>query len=148
MIKQDWMVIVAGDALVDAMSAEKQRRCRWTGQGYASDELCALQREQSARGILGCEIVASLYGHSVRYDSGLQDFGLLASSRSGVLDGTLEHAEQWAREWVSQDPARRYAWRRKAIHCAICGRDCMKIRKGWFCARCKTYTESDVELED
>lgn len=113
MIKQDWMVIVAGEALVDAMSAEQKLRCRWTGGGYASDELCVLQREQAARGILGCEIVASNYGHSVRYDSGLQNFGLLASSRSGPLDGSLEHAERWAREWVAHDPTRRYAWRRK-----------------------------------
>lgn len=113
MMKQDWMVIVAGEALVDAMTAETKARCRWTGSGYASDELCILQREQSARGIHGAEIVHTNYGCSVRYDSGLQDFGLLAGSKSGMLDGTLEHAERWAREWVAKDPARRYAWRRK-----------------------------------
>jgi hypothetical protein len=113
MIKQDWMVIVAGHALVDALTAETKARCTWTGFGYESEGLCALQREQAARGLLGAEIVVSNYGHSVRYDSGLQNFGLLASARSRQLDGSLEAAVQWCETWVAQDPARRYAWRRK-----------------------------------
>lgn len=113
MVKQDWLIVVAGQELVDAMDAETKAACEWTGHGYNSEQLCALQRRQSARGILGAEIVVSNYGCSVRYDSGLQDFGLLASSRSKELDGTLEHAERWVREWVAQDPTRRYAWRRR-----------------------------------
>lgn len=102
------MVIVAGEALVDALTAETKAR-----RGNNDEDLCRLQREQASRGILGAEVVCSNYGHSVRYDSGLQNFGLLAGSRCGYLDGTLEHAERWAREWVAKDPARRYAWRRK-----------------------------------
>ncbi len=47
MIRQDWMIIVAGDALVDAMSAEQKVRCQWTGFGYNSDQLCQLQRERA-----------------------------------------------------------------------------------------------------
>lgn len=113
MIKQAWMVIVAGEALVDSLTTEQLRRVPRTGAGFQSDALCALQREQAARGIVGAEIVCSNYGCSVRYDSGLQNFGLLASSRSRQLDGTLDHAERWVREWVAQDPGRRYAWRRK-----------------------------------
>lgn len=114
MIKQSWMTIVAGEALVDTMTAETKARCAWTGRGYASESLCALQRERSGRGILGVEIVRSNYGHTVRYDSGLQGWGILAGCRSGQLDGTLEDAERYAREWVARDPARRYAWRRNA----------------------------------
>lgn len=113
MLKQDWMVIVAGEELVDAMTAEQKAKIPHTGLGYASEELCRLQSERSKRGILGAEIVRSNYGHSVRYDSGLQDFGLLASSKSRQLDGSLEDAVRWAREWVSKDPTRRYAWYRK-----------------------------------
>jgi len=112
MIKQSWMVIVAGHELVDAMEAEQKAKCKWTGFGYDSEQLCALQREHSSRGIIGCEIACSNYGHSVRYDSGLYDFGLLASSRSKQLDGTLEDAERWAKEWCSAAPSKRYAWRR------------------------------------
>jgi hypothetical protein len=59
------------------------------------------------------EVICSNYGHSVRYDSGLQNFGLLAGSRSGALDGTLEDAERYATAWVAEDPTRRYAWRRR-----------------------------------
>ena len=111
--KQDWMTIVAGEPLVDALQAEKERRVPHTGFGYESEALCGFQRECSSRGILGAEIVKSMYGHSVRYDSGLQDFGLLASSRAGTLDGSLESAEAWARQWVAAAPAQRYAWRRR-----------------------------------
>jgi hypothetical protein len=46
----------------------------------------------------------------VRYDSGLQNFALLA--RSCELGGTLEAAEAFARAWVAEDPERRYAWTR------------------------------------
>lgn len=114
MIKQDWMVIVAGEALIDAMEAEQKAKVEHTGFGYNSEQLCTLQREQSGRGILGVEVIYFPgSGCSVRYDSGLQNFGLLAGSRSGYLDGSLESGEQWARAWVAQDPARRYAWRRK-----------------------------------
>lgn len=113
MIKQDWMRIVAGEALVDQISAEQTARVPRNAYGFESEALCDLQRQQSARGILGCEVIQSSYGCSVRYDSGLQDFGLLAGSRSGPLDGSLADAERWAAEWVSKDPQRRYAWTRR-----------------------------------
>lgn len=113
MLKQDWMIIVAGEVLVDTMAVETKARCEWTGYGYASEQLCTLQREQAARGIHGAEIVVSNYGCSVRSDSGLQNFALLASSRAKQVDGTLEDAERWAHAWVARDPTRRYAWRRR-----------------------------------
>ncbi len=110
MIRQDWMIIVAGSDLVDAMSVETKSRCQHTGNGYNSDQLCQLQREQAGRGITGVEIVQSIYGYSVRYDSGLQGFGLLVRSRD--LGGTLKAAEAYCRNWVAQEPLKRYAWRR------------------------------------
>lgn len=113
MLRQDWMVIVAGEELVDALTAEQKASVPMTGSGYESEALCRLQVQRSVRGVLGAEIVASNYGHSVRYDSGLQDFGLLASSRVKDVDGTLEDAIRWAKAWVAQDPTRRYAWHRK-----------------------------------
>lgn len=112
MLEGDHFIIVAGLDLVEAMRAERKRRCRWTGYGYESEGLCAVQREESANGIRGAEIVTSNYGCSVRSDSGLQNFALLAGSRCGMLDGSLEDAERWARAWVAEDPTRRYAWRR------------------------------------
>lgn len=113
MFKQDWMIIVAGEELVDALTAEQVARVPRGCGGFRSEELCNLQRDRASRGLLGVELVKSNYGWSVRYDSGLQNFGLLAGSRSGALDGSLEDAERYAKEWVSKDPTRRYAWRRK-----------------------------------
>lgn len=105
--------VVAGEALVSAMAAETQARCKNGAYGYDSEQLCKLQRERAGRGVLGVEIVKSNYGHSVRYDSGLQEFGLLASCRlHSQLDGTLESAERFVCKWVAEDPANRYAWRR------------------------------------
>lgn len=40
-----------------------------------------------------------MYGYSVRYDSGLQGFNLVAASRD--LGGTLEAAEVYCRNWGS-----------------------------------------------
>lgn len=111
MIKQDWMIIVAGHELVDAMETEQKATCRFTGFGYNSDDLSVLHREQSGRGIKGAEIVGCIGGYSVRYDSGMQNFGLLAKSQE--LGGTLEAAERFVNKWVSEDASRRYAWRRR-----------------------------------
>jgi hypothetical protein len=113
MTRQDWMTIVAGNELLAAMEAEQIAKVPQTGYGFASEQLCELQRKQAARGILGVEIVESNYGFSVRYDSGLQNWGLLASSKSRQLDGSFEAACKWAIDWVAQDPDRRYAWARK-----------------------------------
>lgn len=113
MIKQDWMTIIAGEQLVDQLTTETRARCQNTGAGFNSTQLCTLQREQAGRGITGAEIVVSNYGCSVRYDSGLQNFGLLASARAKQIDGTMEGAVAFAKAWVAKDPARRYAWHRK-----------------------------------
>lgn len=104
--------IVAGQDLIVALEAEKVARVPQNAWGFESEKLCEFQRDVSGRGIIGAEVVCSNYGHSVRYDSGLQNFGLLAGSRSGQLDGSLEAAETWARAWVAKDPTRRYAWKR------------------------------------
>jgi hypothetical protein len=113
MIKQDWMAIHAGAALVDALTEETKARCAHTGAGYASEALVVVQREQAARGIVGVELVKSNYGWSVRYDSGLQDFGIVASAQRGQVDGSWDSAVRFALDWVAQDPAKRYAWSRK-----------------------------------
>ncbi|WP_379069214.1 hypothetical protein ACHMW4_04255 [Mesorhizobium sp. UC22_110] len=110
--RPELFTVVAGYDLLAAMEAETDAVVQ-NRNGYRdSEQVCELQQRQARRGIVGVEIVASNYGASVRYDSGLQNFGLLAGSRSGQLDGTLEDAERFAREWVSHDPERRYAWRR------------------------------------
>lgn len=114
MVKQDWMIIVAGEELVDSLEAEQIARVARTTSGrFDSRQLCKLQSEQDARGIIGVFLVESIYGWTVRYDSGLQNFSILTGIRQGNLDGSLEAAITFAKEWVLVDPTKRYAWRRK-----------------------------------
>lgn len=92
----------------------KERRVSKNAAGYFnSEQLCKLQIEQDCRGIIGANLIKTIYGWSVRYDSGLQNFGVLASARCKEIDGSLEAAISWARNWVAQDPHLRYAWMRK-----------------------------------
>lgn len=110
-------ILVAGAELHATLAAERAALPRSTKYPdcYQSEPLCELQTAQARRGILGVELVESVYGWSVRYNSGIQNFGLVASSRCGDVDGTLESAEAFARKWVAQDPERRYAYRRETV---------------------------------
>lgn len=110
--RPELFTVVAGYELLAAMEAETDAVVADRNGYRDSEQLCELQQKQARRGIVGVEIVESNYGCSVRYDSGLQNFGLVASSRSGQLDGSIEDAERFARDWVSRDPERRYAWKR------------------------------------
>lgn len=105
--------VIAGDWVVKAMDKEIAMRVPHTGTGYHSDSLCIVQADFARRGYLGAEIVESIYGSSVRYDSGLQNFGLLAGKRIGNIDGSYEAAVAWAQRWAAQDPSRRYVWKRR-----------------------------------
>lgn len=116
--------IVAGQALCAALHAEQVAKVRVTGSDangplYDSEGLCRLHAEQDRRGILGAELVKSIYGWSVRYDSGLQNFGIIAGARYGQVDGTYEDAVRFAQQWAAEDPTRRYVWvRMSAIEAA------------------------------
>ena len=103
------MNIVVGQELYAKLQAEKAERVAKAGEFYSSEPLCEWQREVSRRGILGAHIVQSMYGFSVRYDSGLQNFGILHASR-GAADPSREAAIDFAKAWVAQDPSRRYVW--------------------------------------
>jgi hypothetical protein len=82
-------------------------------RGNSDNDLCAAQRRQAQAGREGVEICPSIYGWSVRYDSGLQNFELVASCRYGTsVDGTRTDAIRFATEWVNQSPKTRYAWMR------------------------------------
>lgn len=105
------MVLIAGAEVYERMHAERKALMVGApeyGQGR-SEYLCRAQAKQAGQGYMGAQIVRSMYGFSVRYDSGLQDWGLLRSAR-GSSDTSLEAAEQFCRDWVAQNPERRYAW--------------------------------------
>lgn len=103
--------IVAGQHVYDAKCARKSDELG-AGQTFNSEALCRWQQSEARYGIIEAEIVASNYGFSVRYASGLQNFGLLASSRAREIDGTYEGAVTWAKAWAARDPDRRFvtAW--------------------------------------
>lgn len=105
-------VVIAGEAVVERIRAARASLPR-TGNGVASGSLCAQQEREARAGVVGVELVRSNYGWSVRYDSGLQDFGLVASARAKQVDGTFDSAAAFAVAWVAQDPDRRYAHARR-----------------------------------
>lgn len=102
-------IVVAGAELKASLDAERAKLPMQYGC-YRSEELCAWQRKVSARGICEVEIVETLYGYSVRYASGLNNFAILKGSR-GAADPSLEAAEQFCRDWVAQAPKSRFATR-------------------------------------
>lgn len=105
------MHLIAGADLYASLEAEKQALVDKTPSGhYKSNALCAVQSAQARRGILGARLIKSIYGWTVRYDSGLQDFGIIAGPRQGNLDGTLAAAEAFAKAWVAEAPQQRYVW--------------------------------------
>jgi hypothetical protein len=77
---------------------------------FPSEPLCAWQSLERSRGYCAAEIVESRYGYSLRHASGLDNWGLIASSRRGDLDGTLADAERAAIRWCALDPSHRYAY--------------------------------------
>jgi hypothetical protein len=79
---------------------------------FDSQTLVAFQIRMSGLGYIEAEIVESSYGYSVRYASGLQNFGLIFSSRNREVDGTLEGAIAAAQKWQAQAPSHRYVSRR------------------------------------
>lgn len=85
--------------------------CR-PASGEPDRDLCRRQEQEHREGFEGVEIGPSIYGWSVRYDSGLNGFNLVASSRCGQIDGTRTDAIRFATEWVNENPTRRYAWMR------------------------------------
>lgn len=111
-----FMNVFAGAELYESLAAERKAlvdAARAKQVFRTDDTLCGVQEAQARRGILGVNLVESIYGWTVRYDSGLQNFSILAGARRGDVNGSYEDAERFAREWVAQDPARRYAWVRK-----------------------------------
>lgn len=82
---------------------------------FDSESLVKFQVAINSKGYVEAEIVESNYGYSLRYASGLQNFGLIASSRSRELNGTIEDAIRFAKEWVSRDPAHRYVTMMKRV---------------------------------
>lgn len=90
------------------------------------ESLCNLQVSQAARGYRCVELVLSIYGWTVRYNSGLQDRAILYRSK----DKDPAKALEYALEYVSFDPAHREANVRisNVERCEKQGYDCQCLR--------------------
>jgi len=99
--------IIAGH---DVFEAQRARKIAALGDKplYDSEALCRFQQTEARHCIVEAEIVKSFYGYTLRYASGLQNWGLIAGCRNGELDGSYEDAVQAAQDWQSADPERRY----------------------------------------
>jgi hypothetical protein len=97
---------IAGQAVRDEIAAHRAamaRPSRYRPGTLDSESLCAHQREMANRGYRGAEIVQTIRGWSLRYDSGLQDWGLIERGLTSWGEAVAA-----AQRWQSQDPDRRY----------------------------------------
>jgi hypothetical protein len=104
--------VVAGQDVFDevsrlrAIAAEINPRY---GRNYDPEWLPRHQIAMSGRGYIEAEIVKSMYGYTLRYASGLQDFGLIWSrGRGGPFVDNFAQCVEKAREWQAEGPKRRY----------------------------------------
>lgn len=88
----------------DAMHARRAADPRRASR----EDFANLQTALSQRGFVEAELVESRYGWSVRYASGLQNFGLISAARDRA-DRSYEAAVAIAQAWVAVDPSRRWA---------------------------------------
>lgn len=102
----DFRHVFAGKEAFDRWEADKQANVPNFGGLYDSDALCAFQGKQADQGRRGCKVDESIYGWTLRYDSGLQNHRIILATGSDDLDNAMEEAKRW----VAQDPKNRYAW--------------------------------------
>jgi len=91
-------LLLAGE---DNLRAQRTNERALMAQGYNLPQ--AQERERS--GVIGIHLVRSLYGWSVRYASGLQNFGLIRPSRLPDSHGP----RVWHEEFADYLEARQYA---------------------------------------
>lgn len=103
MLDPKHFTVVAGQAVVDKLNEIASHE--------VSDNTSLIHHQVNVArmGYLGAEIVRTIRGWSLRYDSGLQDFGLI---QGGLA--TYNIAVQAAISWQDNDPHRRYAFVRNA----------------------------------
>lgn len=105
-------VVIAGQTAEQAREASKLANVKpgkYEGT-FDSESLVAWQTSKDRWEAV--EVVSSVNGWSVRDTSGLTNFALRASKRTGTVDGSLDDAKRWAAEWAAKDTTRRYAYMR------------------------------------
>jgi len=115
MMNSEHFTVLAGNpAKWDAETLTRVRPGQYAGT-YNSEDLCSVQVDQWSRGRRSAVLTSSMYGWSVRIDSGLGDRQILAGSRRGEkLDGTKEDAIRWGKAWAEEDPENREFYARNS----------------------------------
>ena len=106
---------------------EIESQCRKIGNCFESEQLCQVQREQSARGRREAMLIRSMYGWTLRYASGLQGWEIIDSSRNHNPTTALEVALNW----VKGNPELRsvYVNTDEIDRCEKDGHDCSSLRE-------------------
>jgi hypothetical protein len=107
--------IIAGAPILDKLKAEQAAArdlySRDPNPRVQDSAICACQQYQAARGYLGAEMVESIYGWTLRYASGLQNFGIIATfpvRSCGSWEQSYKKCEAFAKDWAAADAAHRY----------------------------------------
>lgn len=109
-VRGPWVIVVGTD-VEKSLQMDKLSRVPLVDHPpgcFESEPLCQWQADKHAQGYACCVLQPTIYGWSVRAQSGLDGFAILAGVRSGELDGSLDSAVRWARAWCAQFPARRH----------------------------------------
>jgi hypothetical protein len=115
MLNTEAFVVLAGNSA--PWDGEIRARCApGIHEGtFESEGLCKVQEDQWARGRRGARLHRTMYGWSVRHDSGLENWGILYSQRHlPESERTLAAAVAFGTAWVNEDPEHRefYAYRK------------------------------------
>lgn len=110
-------IVVIGQRAASKMDEYVDTHCEKIGDNYYARTqdcsankigLCQAQRDLSAIGFVQLELVRSLYGWSIRYRSGLQNFALFSPSvdriKRAIGDASIERKLEIAQAWVQARP--------------------------------------------
>jgi len=78
------------------------------------ESLPNVQIDQHSRGRCAIELVETIYGYSIRYASGLDNWGILFGSRMAGRPIHRAEAIEWGKQWVARDPEKREFFTRKS----------------------------------
>ncbi len=107
MLNSKYFIVLAGNP--QPWDEETLRRCRSGAvtDTINSEDLCAVQVDQWARGRRSAVLNSTMYGWSVGIDSNLGDRKILLSGRREGRHIEKEEAIAFGIAWANEDPANR-----------------------------------------
>ncbi len=117
MLNTEYFVVLAGnpepwDLDLKARMAKVKAHAAIYG-GCTDDTLCAIQVEQFTKGRRSAELVATIYGYSVRSATNLDNRQILFGGRQLGRKVSKEEAIEFGKKWANEDPKNREFYMRK-----------------------------------